>query len=661
MEAAAYSRAAALNTVVAYDEFLRKWPVSEYAADAITSRDRILLAKTRDLSGVKGFIASHPDSPILSEAEAREREFQEALDWEQTTLDGTKEAYLRFLDRYPRSGRRSEALNLLDGVLFAEARTKGTKDAYIGFLARPEELKSKEEAKRLLESLKLEEAAAGGMAALTRYLVASPDSPVYSLGMERLEAAIADMDKSQDVAEYLSQYPDSPARASAERHRDSLAEADMKLAVASRQKPVRKLLEYVTGRQRFLGGQAVFLLAHVVEFLLPDERVLADTAVAEYLGRRGPDRDAVAYLLRLSPEGIPDHVLESVLDTLLREARSGEGVSLPPDARTEARWRQAELLLSRRCDRVGEQVWGLLREALRAERLPADNQYLSVLLFLASSCPPSDPEDLTWFTSGAKEALSRFGKNVSLRELRGWLKGAARLHPEEALPLIEAYRVRASTGGKWRADGWLIRMMLAHSNRLAAVLKERTDLAAQGLLGISGNEPARHRFVSSARVARDFRYLAHLCVAGFPAACRPLEDELCRTRDVELAATLSSVLWLSTGTNPPRTEGLPACGLGKLRQMVDLDADRERAALWLTQKGYGIPPPEVYPLFRLAWALRRSGYQEEAVALLPVPGVTGKLRGSSGRNSDGGSGGGKRAPFHGPGGGGCQVCEGSSG
>jgi hypothetical protein len=159
-------------------------------------------------------------------------------------------------------------------------------------------------------------------------------------------------------------------------------------------------------------------------------------------------------------------------------------------------------------------------------------------------------------------------------------------------------------------------MATVHANRLAAALKERTDLAAQGLLGIGGNEPARHRFVSSARVARDLRYLAHLCVAGLPAACRPLEEELCRTRDVELAAVLSSVLWLSTRKNPPQTEGLPVCGLGKLRQKADLDADRERAALWLTQKGQMLAPPDVYPFIRLAWALRHSGSQEEAVALL---------------------------------------------
>jgi len=616
MEAAAYSRAAALNTVVAYDEFLRKWPASEYAVDATTSRDRILLAKTRDLTSVKDFIASRPDSPVLSEAVAREKEFQETLDWEQTILDGTKDACTRFLEQYPESGRRLEALNLLDDVLFAEAKTKGTKDAYVEFLAHPEHLKSKEQAKQLLESLRLEDATSGGLAALTRYLVSSPDSPVYALGLERLEAAIAGLGKSQDVAEYLTQYPDSPARANAERHRDTLAEAETKQAVATRQKPVRSLLETLAGSQHFLGGQALFLLAHVAGNLLPDERELVDPALAEYVARRGPDRDVVTYFLTLSPEGIPDEVFRSVLDTLLRETRTREGLPHPPDAGTETRWRQAELLLSRRCDRVGEQVWGLLKEAMQAEAMPADNQYLPVLLFLCSSCPSSDPEDVAWFVARAREALSRFEKNVSLRELRAWLKAVARLHPEEALPLIEAYRSRASAAGKWRADGWLARMAVGHTNRLAAVLKERTDLAAQALLGIGGNEPARHRFVSSARGARDLRYLAHLCVAGTPEACRPLQDELCRTRDVELAAVLSSVLWLSTRKNPPQAEGLPVCAWGKLRQKSDLDADRERAAAWLIQNALTIPPSEAYPLIRLAWALRQTGRQEEAVGLL---------------------------------------------
>ena len=105
-----WQRAQRLNTIRAYQEFIKKHPQSRFTFAAQCRMEYLEWQKTKQLDTIEAylkFISKYPNSEFIHKAEARIEE----LDWEKAKQINTIKAYRLFLRMHPYSKFTSEAIN----------------------------------------------------------------------------------------------------------------------------------------------------------------------------------------------------------------------------------------------------------------------------------------------------------------------------------------------------------------------------------------------------------------------------------------------------------------------------------------------------------------------------------------------------------------------
>ena len=140
-----WKKAKDLNTVEAYEMFLRENPNSKYTIKAQWNQFKILDTTI----GYEWFLKTYPKSEYSKEAK-RLYDFNVLRDWEDTKSEGTLFAYKAFINRNPKSEFTSEANNIVAKEEFSEAKKKNTKKAYKFFLLLNPDSKYSDEARRFV-------------------------------------------------------------------------------------------------------------------------------------------------------------------------------------------------------------------------------------------------------------------------------------------------------------------------------------------------------------------------------------------------------------------------------------------------------------------------------------------------------------------------------
>lgn len=656
LESVAYNKAAAIHTVIAYDEFLQKWPDSSYEPQAVLSRDRLLLAEAQSVAEVQEFLQTHPDTPVAKEANDRIQQIQEDLDWEQVVTEDSLDSYKSFLSKYPDSARENEALDLLDDLLFTKAREQGTQEAYVQYLGRPEALRRTAEARKLLESLRLDEAEKGGLQGVSLYLQATPDSPVKDRAVASLEKSLEALATSAEIGKYLESFPGSAARDFAQKRLELLQSQEEAAALEARQRPVRLLVAMLQHEDYAVRRSAAFALRHVAARLFPDERLFVDEAMLQIPITSTPlFLETLRYYLTMAPETLPQEKMDGLLSEVMRprydprdnpEEQPGDSLAFLTVGREEL----AELL-SRRCDVTAGPAWAAAerllgqvdgQEYLMAEvggRAAKTSVDWTSLMTVVARCPGPDPEAVQRLEDETRrqwEALklaqrvphiastmaptsSELAAAERLKERRtakfdAWLSACAIHAPRAAFDIALSIRTARTSPYQALADRILGKLATRSQDELAPLAEEK---GASGLafLALGGKATPVAHYVKSLRPGDELRFQAMLCLNGQVRACENLSVRLCQERNPTVLSVLTGVLLLGQQLHPDTVQ-LQRCTGRVLRS----DKDTEKAVSELSARllAEGLPAQGIgtIPMIRLASGLASRGARSKGLLLL---------------------------------------------
>lgn len=102
----------AINTIAAYEEFLRWYPQRALADEARSRIEKLYFEQTKaqdTISAYEDFLMRYPQGTLANEARTRREKLYMAMtqDWENAQSANTVSAYKQFLERYP-TGELSE-------------------------------------------------------------------------------------------------------------------------------------------------------------------------------------------------------------------------------------------------------------------------------------------------------------------------------------------------------------------------------------------------------------------------------------------------------------------------------------------------------------------------------------------------------------------------
>ena len=103
-----WQRAMQIGTIESYQEFVKKYPQTEFARQANDKIEQLqwqTTEKTNSKKGYEDFLSSFPSSLHRKDAENR----IDMHTWEETKRDGSASAYRNFLTKYPASPNAGEA------------------------------------------------------------------------------------------------------------------------------------------------------------------------------------------------------------------------------------------------------------------------------------------------------------------------------------------------------------------------------------------------------------------------------------------------------------------------------------------------------------------------------------------------------------------------
>jgi len=149
-----WEKAQRLNTIEAYQEFLRKYPNSEFTSDAKKKMEILEWEKAKQDDTIKAyqeFLRKYPNSEFTSDAKKK----IEILEWEKAKQDDTIEAYQEFLKKYPNSEFTSDAKKKMEILEWKKAKQNNTVKAYKKYLSKYPNGSFAKKAKKYLEVLRI--------------------------------------------------------------------------------------------------------------------------------------------------------------------------------------------------------------------------------------------------------------------------------------------------------------------------------------------------------------------------------------------------------------------------------------------------------------------------------------------------------------------------
>jgi hypothetical protein len=115
-----FEKAKKENTVQAFEEFVLKYPDSEFAASAKAKIDSLqyeAVISENNLESYREFIQSHPDHPLALDAKQR----MEPLVFEEAKNKGTAYALESFLAEYPDNSKRDSLIGVIEKLYLKTA------------------------------------------------------------------------------------------------------------------------------------------------------------------------------------------------------------------------------------------------------------------------------------------------------------------------------------------------------------------------------------------------------------------------------------------------------------------------------------------------------------------------------------------------------------
>lgn len=204
---AAYDQAQASNTISAYNEFLRDYPLASSALRGKATATRNSLAFTQaveqnTITAYKTFIAAYPEAAEVRQAQAKiyELAYAEALQ------ENTIAAYRKFIDNYPQAPQVGQAQGKIYSIAYAEATQVNTIDAYQQFINwYPYAPQAKSAQDKIYFMAYAEAEKQGTEDAYRDFAQRYPNSPKRDEALQRAEAV-----HNADLLATLPSHPDIP-------------------------------------------------------------------------------------------------------------------------------------------------------------------------------------------------------------------------------------------------------------------------------------------------------------------------------------------------------------------------------------------------------------------------------------------------------------------
>jgi outer membrane protein assembly factor BamD (BamD/ComL family) len=151
-----FSNAKQVNTIQAYESFLSRNGKSKYSTDAkknlddlYTEKDWQTAIKSNTIDSFDLFINNHPTAKNINEA----KQNLEKLEWQNAKAINTAICFEQFIKKYPTSSFISEAKKNIEAFDWKSTQTIGTVDAIKSFLNKYPESSHVKEAKATLNEL----------------------------------------------------------------------------------------------------------------------------------------------------------------------------------------------------------------------------------------------------------------------------------------------------------------------------------------------------------------------------------------------------------------------------------------------------------------------------------------------------------------------------
>ncbi len=204
---AAYDQAQASNTISAYNEFLRDYPLASAALRGKATATRNSLAFTQaveqnTITAYKTFIAAYPEAVEVRQAQAKiyELAYAEAL------RENTIAAYRKFIDNYPQAPQVGQAQGKIYSIAYAEATQVNTIGAYQQFIKwYPYAPQAKSAQDKIYAMAYAEAEKQGTEDAYRDFAQRYPNSPKRDEALQRAEAV-----HNADLLATLPSHPDIP-------------------------------------------------------------------------------------------------------------------------------------------------------------------------------------------------------------------------------------------------------------------------------------------------------------------------------------------------------------------------------------------------------------------------------------------------------------------
>lgn len=130
-----WQKAQQVNTVYAYQDFLRKYPKSEFTPEANRRIEKLTWEASEKSNTVKSyqdFLRQYPQGEFTLEANRR----IEKLNWEAAQRNNTIQAYQDFIRKYPQNQYVAEANRRIEKLTWEAAQRSNTMNAYQEFLRK---------------------------------------------------------------------------------------------------------------------------------------------------------------------------------------------------------------------------------------------------------------------------------------------------------------------------------------------------------------------------------------------------------------------------------------------------------------------------------------------------------------------------------------------
>jgi outer membrane protein assembly factor BamD (BamD/ComL family) len=208
-----WEKTQSLNSITAYEDFLKKYPESVYAELAKQSLEQLEFLNAKQLNTIRGFnyfLSKHKYSKYSTEAQNLIDAIETNDDWGEAINSNTLEAYEFFIKQHPFADKVAEAMTYIENIDWQNAKSNNTVEGFNKFLKKHPGSSYSNEAQTNIENLDWQNAKAKNTLEAFNEFVKKYPSSSYSNedNIENLEWIIVEKtEKTEELKVFLEKYP----------------------------------------------------------------------------------------------------------------------------------------------------------------------------------------------------------------------------------------------------------------------------------------------------------------------------------------------------------------------------------------------------------------------------------------------------------------------